>query len=62
MIVLLTGCITRRISIWKRFDPGRGFNEGDMIPDEFTCKSRDIHLRFPGKGYLMKQRVSHDNG
>ena len=51
MILLLTGCITKEDDYMEKISVlAEGFNEGDMIPDEFTCKSRDISPSISWKG------------
>ena len=51
MILLLTGCIAKENKYMEKISiQAEGFNEGDMIPDEFTCKGRDISPSISWKG------------
>ena len=43
LIVLLSGCVTKEEqNIEKISISVDGFNEGDMIPDKFTCEGKDV--------------------
>jgi len=43
MILLFAGCITKEDDDMEKISVMvEGFNEGEMIPDEFTCNGKDI--------------------
>jgi len=51
MILLLTGCITKEDEYMEKISVlAEGFNEGDMMPGEFTCKGKDISPSISWKG------------
>lgn len=43
LIVLLSGCVTKEEQNIEKISISLdGFNEGDMIPDKFTCEGKDV--------------------
>ncbi len=51
VILLLTGCITKEDDYMEKISVlAEGFNEGDTIPDEFTCNGKNISPSISWKG------------
>ncbi len=51
MILLFAGCITKEEENMEKISVlAEGFNEGDIIPDEFTCNGKDISPSISLKG------------